>query len=210
MQSSSKPLIYLASASPRRSALLAQIGVPHQVRPVDVDETPAGDEGPGQYVQRLARTKADALWSALKPEERRAVLGADTTVAIDGHILGKPVNEADCVRMLRMLSARTHQVYTGLALRDANGDRTLLNVSDVSFRALDDAEIRAYWASGEPADKAGGYAVQGRAALFIDRIAGSYSGIMGLPLYETGRLLESVGWRMDSARATSSATGAGA
>ena len=112
--------------------------------------------------------------------------------------------------MLRMLSARTHQVYTGLALRDANGDRTLLNVSDVSFRALDDAEIRAYWASGEPADKAGGYAVQGRAALFIDRIAGSYSGIMGLPLYETGRLLESVGWRMDSARATSSATGAGA
>jgi nucleoside triphosphate pyrophosphatase len=194
MQSSSKPLIYLASASPRRSALLAQIGVPHEVRPVSVDEAIRGDEGPGHYVQRLARTKADRLWASLRPPDRRAVLGADTTVAIDGHILGKPADEADCVRMLRMLSARTHQVYTALSLRRAEGEETVLNVSDVSFRALDDAEIRAYWASGEPADKAGGYAVQGRAALFIDRIAGSYSGIMGLPLYETGRLLESIGW----------------
>jgi septum formation protein len=123
------------------------------------------------------------------------VLGADTTVAIDGHILGKPVDEADCVRMLRLLSDRTHQVYTGLALHHDGGDETLLHVSDVSFRALADDEMRAYWASGEPADKAGGYAVQGRAALFIDRIAGSYSGIMGLPLFETGRLLERIGWR---------------
>jgi septum formation protein len=175
--------------------LLAQIGVPHEVRPVNVDEAARGGEGPGHYVQRLARTKAETLWSSLPPADRRAVLGADTTVAIDGHILGKPADEVDCVRMLRMLSARTHQVYTALALRHGEGDETLLNVSDVSFRALDDAEIRTYWASGEPADKAGGYAVQGRAALFIDRIAGSYSGIMGLPLYETGRLLESIGWR---------------
>jgi septum formation protein len=194
MQSSSKPLIYLASASPRRSALLAQIGVPHEVRPVHVDENTHPGEGPGQYVQRLARSKAEALWAALPPGDRRAVLGADTTVAIDGQILGKPVDEADCLRMLRLLSERTHQVYTALALHHAGGDEALLNVSDVSFRALDDAEIRAYWSSGEPHDKAGGYAIQGRAALFIDRIAGSYSGIMGLPLYETGRLLETIGW----------------
>ena len=115
--------------------------------------------------------------------------------AIDGHILGKPRDEADCLRMLRLLSDRTHQVYTALALHHGDGADALLNVSDVSFRALGDDEIRDYWASGEPADKAGGYAVQGRAALFIDRIAGSYSGIMGLPLYETGRLLGTIGWR---------------
>jgi septum formation protein len=210
MQSYSKPLIYLASASPRRSALLAQIGVAHEVRPVDVDEATREGEGPGRYVQRLARTKAETLWSKLPVAERRAVLGADTTVAIDGHILGKPANETDCLRMLRLLSARTHQVYTALALRHSEGEQTLLNVSDVSFRTLDDEEIRAYWASGEPADKAGGYAVQGRAALFIDRIAGSYSGIMGLPLYETGRLLESIGWGYGSARATDRVTGVGA
>jgi nucleoside triphosphate pyrophosphatase len=201
MQSSSKPLIYLASASPRRSALLTQIGVSHEVRPVDVDETIRPGEGPGQYVQRLARSKAAALWSALPSHERRAVLGADTTVAVEGHILGKPSNEADCLRMLRLLSDRTHQVYTALSLHHAAGDETVLNVSDVSFRALDEAEMRAYWASGEPADKAGGYAVQGRAALFIDRIAGSYSGIMGLPLYDTGRLLEAIGWRHGAERA---------
>ena len=195
MQSSSKPLIYLASASPRRSALLTQIGVSHEVRPVHVDEATRNGEGPGLYVQRLARDKAQALWSALPPAQRRAVLGADTTVAVDGHILGKPADEEECLRMLRLLSNRTHQVYTAIALHHADGREGALNVSDVSFRALDEAEMREYWASGEPADKAGGYAVQGRAALFIDRIAGSYSGIMGLPLYETGRLLESIGWR---------------
>ena len=199
MQSSSKPLIYLASASPRRSALLSQIGVSHEVRPVQVDEATREGEGPGRYVQRLARTKAEALWSTLPATDRRAVLGADTTVAIDGHILGKPADEDDCLRMLRLLSARTHQVYTALSLKDQEGEHTLLNVSDVSFRPLGDAEIRAYWASGEPADKAGGYAVQGHAAVFIDRIAGSYSGIMGLPLYETSRLLESIGWRQGGA-----------
>lgn len=192
MTSPSKSLIYLASASPRRSALLTQIGVGHRVTPVDVDEQVLPGEPPGQYVTRLAIAKAEALWSRLNDDERHPVLGADTTVALGNEVLGKPADQADAAQMLRRLSGRTHQVYTAVALRYARGCDSRLSVSDVTLRALDEAEIRDYWYSGEPADKAGGYAVQGAAALFIERIAGSYSGIVGLPLFETGELLRMI------------------
>jgi septum formation protein len=192
MESSSNPLIYLASASPRRSALLDQIGVAHRVHPVDVDETARGGEAPEHYVRRLAVLKAETLWEKLAAAQRQPVLGADTAVVLDDQILGKPCDENDCVRILRLLSGRTHQVFTAVALR-ASTCQSRVNVSDVTFRQLADEEIRRYWRSGEPADKAGAYAVQGRAALFIERIAGSYSGIMGLPLFETGELLAAIG-----------------
>jgi septum formation protein len=195
MGSSSNPLIYLASASPRRSALLDQIAVAHRVQPVDVDETALATEPAGEYVRRLAVLKAETLWQKLAPPLRQPVLGADTAVVLDKVILGKPRDEQDCLRMLGLLSARTHQVFTAVALRASDGCESRVNVSEVTFRELSDDEIRRYWRTGEPADKAGAYAVQGRAALFIERIAGSYSGIMGLPLFETGELLAAIGAR---------------
>src|ERR1044072_2583108 len=195
MESSSNSLIYLASASPRRSALLDQIGVAHRVQAVDVDESALASEPPDQYVRRLAVLKAETLWQRLTAAQRQPVLGADTAVVLDAEILGKPRDEQDCLRMLGLLSARTHQVFTAVALRASNGCESRVNVSEVTFRKLADEEIRRYWRSGEPADKAGAYAVQGRAALFIERIAGSYSGIMGLPLFETGELLDAIGAR---------------
>lgn len=187
--SSAKPLIYLASASPRRSALLAQIGIAHRVAPVAVDESVAGAEAPEAYVARLAALKADTLWHSLPADRRLPVLGSDTSVVVDATILGKPADEGDCLRMLELLSGRTHQVHTAVAVRGAVGSEVRLSVSDVTFRALTKAEMRAYWQTGEPADKAGGYAIQGRGAVFIRHIAGSYSGIMGLPLFETAELL---------------------
>jgi septum formation protein len=193
MRNSSNSLIYLASGSPRRSALLDQIGVPHRVQPVDVDETARGGEPPDQYVRRLAELKAETLWQKLAAAQRQPVLGADTAVVLDDEILGKPRDEQDCLRMLKLLSARTHQVFTAVALRASDGCQSRVNVSEVTFRTLADDEIQRYWRSGEPADKAGAYAVQGRAALFIEHIAGSYSGIMGLPLFEAGELLAAVG-----------------
>jgi septum formation protein len=195
MGSSSNPLIYLASASPRRSALLDQIGVAHRVQPVEVDESARDSEPPDEYVRRLAVLKAETLWQQLAAAQRQPVLGADTAVVLDDEILGKPRDEQDCLRMLGLLSARTHQVFTAVALRASAGCEAKVNVSEVTFRKLAAEEIRRYWHSGEPADKAGGYAVQGRAALFIERIAGSYSGIMGLPLFETGELLAAIGAR---------------
>jgi septum formation protein len=189
MQIPSNPLIYLASASPRRSALLTQIAVAHRIAPVAVDESVLPGETPERYVLRLAALKAETLWRRLREVERLPVLGSDTTVAIDGEILGKPGDEADCVRILQLLSGRTHQVHTAVALRDAGGVTSRLSVSEVTFRQLNVEEMRSYWRSGEPADKAGAYAVQGLAAVFIRHIAGSYSGIMGLPLYETAELL---------------------
>lgn len=193
MGNSSNPLIYLASASPRRSALLDQIGVTHRVHAVAIDETTQGGEAPERYVRRLAVLKAETLWHKLAAPQRQPVLGADTAVVLDDAILGKPRDEQDCLRMLTLLSARTHQVFTAVALRGSDGCESRVNVSEVTFRKMTDDEMRDYWRSGEPADKAGGYAVQGRAALFIEHIAGSYSGIMGLPLFETGELLAAIG-----------------
>jgi len=190
---SSKPLIWLASASPRRSALLKQIGIAHEVRPVDLDESANAGESPADYVMRLARAKAQALWSRLTGEQRLPILGSDTTVALGNDVLGKPQDREDGLRMLRALSGRTHQVYTAVALQHARGCEVRLSVSDVTMKTLSEDEIAAYWETGEPADKAGAYGIQGQAALFIERIAGSYSGIVGLPLYETGELLRMIG-----------------
>ncbi len=182
-------MIYLASASPRRSALLQQIEVAHEVRPVDIDETPRPGEPPGQYALRLAEAKAEALWAQLGTDERLPVLAADTTVALGDVILGKPADRADAVRMLGQLSGRVHEVHTAVALRHAGGGETRLCTSTVAFRRLSAAEIDWYWNTGEPADKAGAYAVQGHGAIFIRHLAGSYSGVMGLPLYETWELI---------------------
>lgn len=194
-------MIFLASASPRRSALLTQIGVAHEVRPVDIDEATAPDEPAAAYVQRLACAKAERLWERLPPAQRRAVLGADTAVVLQGQVLGKPRDADDHRTMLRQLSGRTHQVHTAVALRYDKGVQVRHSVSQVAFRALLDREIDAYWRSGEPADKAGGYAIQGLGAMFVSHIEGSYSGIVGLPLFETGELLRAIGWSADLAMA---------
>ena len=185
----SKPLIYLASASPRRRELLGQIGIAHEVRPVTLDERIEPGEAPERYVVRLAAQKARALWEQLPAAQSLPVLGADTTVSLDDRIFGKPASAGELRAMLGQLSGRTHEVHTAVALMCTTGLRTRLQTSRVTFRTLTDREIDAYWLTGEPADKAGGYAVQGRAAVFITRIEGSYSGIVGLPLYETWELL---------------------
>src|SRR5262245_33574996 len=169
----SKPLIYLASASPRRRELLAQIGVDHEACPVDVDESEHAGESPADYVARLASLKARTLWSRLPASQARPVLAADTTVELDGVIFGKPATRAALLDMLGHLSGRTHQVHTAVALMCTTGLTARLSTSRVTFRELSTAEIDAYWSTGEPADKAGGYAVQGRAAVFISHIAGS-------------------------------------
>jgi septum formation protein len=194
--------LYLASASPRRSALLTQIGLAHHIRPVDVDESSIGSEAPQDYVCRLAQAKAGRLWQHLQPDEQAHayVLGSDTCVVLEGEIFGKPADRDDAVRMLQRLSGRTHQVQTAVALRTLQGCETSNSISEVSFRELSIAECEAYWQSGEPADKAGSYAVQGQAAIFITRMTGSYSGIMGLPLYETAQLLQRSGWQFMNTR----------
>jgi len=185
-------VICLASRSPRRRELLRQIGVDYDVIDVDVDEQRRSQESPETFVARVALDKARAGRDALPAGRSMPVLGADTAVVIDGEVLGKPRNEEDAVRMLSLLSGRTHRVLTAVALV---GDRetVLISSSNVTFRTLDNAECAAYWASGEPADKAGAYAIQGLAAAFISHLEGSYSSVMGLPLYETATLLQESG-----------------
>jgi len=184
------PLLCLASASPRRRELLAQIGVVHVVAEAAIDESVQPAEHPADYVLRMARSKALAVRgrSAGLP-----VLAADTTVVIDDAICGKPRDEAEGVAMLERLSGRAHQVLTAVALAAADSVALRLSASEVRFRPLARAECVAYWRSGEPRDKAGGYAVQGYAAVFIERLSGSYSGVMGLPLFETAQLLAAAG-----------------
>jgi septum formation protein len=184
-----RPVLLLASASPRRSALLTQLGVPHAVTVADVDETPRPGEAPETLVLRLAAAKAErgAAGGGMP------ALGADTVVCVDDLILGKPLDGEDAARMLRLLSGREHRVLSGVALAAAGRTRTALSASIVTFRVLTEPEIAAYWASGEPRDKAGAYAVQGLAARFIAHLDGSYSGVMGLPLFETAALLQDAG-----------------
>jgi septum formation protein len=186
------PTIYLASQSPRRRELLDQIGVRYEVVTAAVDERIQPRELPQNYVCRVALEKARAGWLALPPERRRPVLGADTTVVIGKRMLGKPTDRAQSLAMLRQLSGRTHRVLTAVALV-GGPEAVRICRSDVTFRTLTIAECEAYWDSGEPLDKAGGYAIQGRAAQFIRRIEGSYSGVMGLPLFETAQLLRNTG-----------------
>ncbi len=178
--------IILASASPRRSELLRQIGVPHVTFPADIDETPLPGEAPADYASRLAAEKSAAVF-ALRGGDL-PVLAADTCVALEREIFGKPEDAAHARAMLRALSGRTHRVYTAVSLRGERHGQAL-SVSEVSFRALSEAEIDAYWRSGEPVDKAGGYAIQGLASIFIQSLNGSFSGVMGLPLFETAQLL---------------------
>jgi septum formation protein len=186
------PRILLASASPRRRELLNQLGIAHDVLPVDVDESAQAGESPAQLARRLALAKA--LEGRQRAGDARPVLGADTVVAIGMQVFGKPCDRADALRMLGALGGREHQVLTAVALAPPGNAEPLeaLSVTAVRMRAITAAEAGAYWDSGEPAGKAGAYAIQGGGALFIEHIAGSYSGVMGLPLYETARLLQAL------------------
>jgi septum formation protein len=192
---SSVDFIYLASGSPRRRELLQQIGVPFQVIRADLDETVAIGEAPLAYVSRLASAKAEAGWQRSRGLAEAPVLAADTAVVLDGKILGKPKDRDDAMSMLAQLSGRAHEVLTAVALRNAQGNRLKVSRSSVTFRCIDSGEARRYCDSGEPLDKAGAYAIQGHAAVFIADLKGSYSGVMGLPLFETAQLLEAAGMR---------------
>ncbi len=185
--------IFLASASPRRRELLEQVGVRQRLLAAAVDETPHAGEVPELYVVRLALAKARAGRLLLTSDTPQPVLGADTAVVVDGTILGKPRDEAEFMASMARLSGRCHQVMSGVALVDGEREESRLSVSTVCFRELSEVERRAYWRSGEPADKAGGYAIQGLGAGFIERLEGSYSGVMGLPLFETAELLQHFG-----------------
>ena len=198
------PRIYLASRSPRRRELLTQIGVqfdtvvfrdlPREDR--ELDETPLPGEAPLRYVERVARAKAEhgqriVDWRRLLPQP---VLAADTTLEFAGRIIGKPGDAEDAARILRELSGHTHRVLTAVAVDFEGRIEAALSISEVRFRTLDDSEIRRYVASGEPMDKAGAYGIQGRAGMFVEHLAGSYTGVMGLPLFETADLLKRFGY----------------
>lgn len=184
--------LYLASGSPRRRELLTQIGVPFVPLSVAIDETPAPDETPAAYVERLARGKAAAGLTSLA-DRQAVVLGADTTVVLDGRILGKPGERAEALAMLQALGGREHEVLTAVALAAVGRSAVRVVRSRVAFRPLTSAEAEAYWATGEPLDKAGGYAIQGFAAVFVSGLEGSYSAVVGLPLCETAQLLAEFG-----------------
>ena len=198
--------IYLASRSPRRRELLLQIGVRFHMlmfrdnpeTDPDLDEAVLAGETPRAYVERVARAKAHAGWRRLEQRNlpRAAVLAADTTVAIDARILGKPADRRDAATMLAALSGRRHEVLSSVALKYESQLECAVSVSEVEFKVLSEAEIRQYVATGECDDKAGAYAIQGRAAQFVSELRGSFSGVMGLPLYETAQLLE----RMEARR----------
>lgn len=190
-------LLVLASASPRRAELLTQIGVPFESHPVDLDETPLGNEQPADYVARLALAKAQACRQQLAANvalsDDAVVLGSDTTVVINDEILGKPENAEHSKQMLQRLSARTHQVITAVAVLSGEQQEIKTVTTDVVFKTLSDDEIGKYWLSGEPCDKAGSYGIQGLGAVFVQEIHGSYSAVVGLPLMETAELLRKVG-----------------
>ncbi|HEY3326907.1 MAG TPA: Maf family protein [Novimethylophilus sp.] len=187
--------IYLASRSPRRGELLRQIGVAFDVLPSDVDESVHPGEAPEHYVLRLAREKAEACAERIAADglPDLPILAADTTVCADGEILGKPERDEDACAMLRRMSDRWHTVHTGIALAHRGRIEVAISSTQVEVAPLSAAEIAAYVASGEPRDKAGGYGIQGLAGAFIRRIEGSFSGVMGLPVYETAQLLKKSG-----------------
>jgi septum formation protein len=184
---SASPQLHLASTSPRRREILRSRGVEFEIAKVEIDESPRQDESPEELVLRLAIAKAEAATGA------ELVLGSDTVVVLDGRILGKPRDLDDAVDMLLALSGRSHSVLTGVALRTPEGTRTVLSATDVRFREIGRDEAIRYWQSGEPADKAGGYGIQGLGGMFVEAINGSYSGVMGLPVFETVELLKSAG-----------------
>lgn len=199
--SAANPSLYLASRSPQRAELLTQIGLSFALLDVEVDESPLASEAPEDYVARIALEKARAGRAVLASTERRPVLAADTSVVLDGRFFGKPRDREHALEMLRALSGREHRVLTAVALvasRGAQGatpagEWMQISESWVRFRSLAESELAHYWDSGEPRDKAGAYAIQGRGALFVAELRGSYSGVMGLPLFETGCLLSQAG-----------------
>jgi septum formation protein len=182
--------IILASASPRRKELLDQIKVPYRVHPVNIDETPLFNETPLNYVQRLAAEKSAACIAQLATDI--PVLAADTAVILGDVIMGKPKNEVDALAMLTQLSGKTHQVYSAVSLRGREHSQAV-TITEVTFRRLTKQEILDYWHSGEPLDKAGSYAIQGMGSIFVESIKGSFSGVVGLPLFETAQLLSKQG-----------------
>lgn len=181
--------VVLASASPRRQALLQQIGIACQQQAMDVDERQLSGEDPVAYVQRLARMKAEACWQRDAGMQSAVIVAADTVVVVDGRVLGKPVDRADGLRMLASLSGRRHTVSTGVAVLSAQGMSLACVSTRVTMAAINEREAEAYWATGEPADKAGAYGIQGLGAVFVQGIEGSYSAVVGLPLMETAALL---------------------
>jgi len=189
---SAVPTLHLASTSPRRREILEALNLDFTTIHVDVDESPLEGESPGDMVLRLAAAKAEA--AAIGRSD--LALGADTAVVIGERTLGKPADEPDCLAMLEALSGRVHKVVTGVALCVAGRTRTVLSETDVYFREISRDEALAYWQSGEPCDKAGGYAIQGLGGAFIERIEGSYSGVVGLPVFETLALLKDAGIRV--------------
>ncbi len=188
------PQLVLASASPRRRELLQQLGVIFVCDPADIDETCLPDEAPQDYVQRMAREKADAVWQR-HCREQHAVLAADTTVVIDGNVMGKPRDVAEGLAMLRSLSGRSHQVYTAICLRSGDDEQCKLVATTVTFTELSVQICNAYLGTDEPWDKAGGYGIQGLGGAFVSSISGSYSNVVGLPLCETWQLLTAIGVR---------------
>jgi septum formation protein len=199
-----RPSVYLASKSPRRQELLRQLGVEFEPlllreapgRRRDVVEATRKDEPPLEYVKRIARTKAAVGWHRMgrRGLAPKPVIGADTEVILDGTVVGKPADAADAVRVLSSLSARTHDVITAVAVRWQAQLALAVSTSRVTFRAIPTDELERYVATGEPSDKAGGYAIQGKAAAFVRHLEGSYSGVMGLPLFETAEILARIGF----------------
>lgn len=198
-----QPRLYLASQSPRRRELLKQIGIYYEVlllrntpsRQVDVDEVALLGEAPQEYVERVCREKSEQAWAMMQYRNlpRAPILTADTTVTLDGLILGKPENAAHAKEMLRLLSGRTHQVLTAIGVIEGERYASRLSSTRITFAALDEARINQYVASGEANDKAGAYGIQGRAGAFVAQLEGSYSGVVGLPLFETIELLNTFG-----------------
>jgi len=188
--------LILASQSPRRKSLLAQLGFQFSIQVSDIDETVENSEAAYDYVLRLAKQKALHVFNLLPSDEQAYsfVLGSDTSVVFNGKILGKPTNEEDCIKMLSLLSNNQHQVVTAIALAEKSGVKGEVITTDVSFKALSKQEMLAYWLTGEPQDKAGSYGIQGIAGQFVKTINGSYSAVVGLPLYETAQLLTDAGF----------------
>jgi septum formation protein len=180
-------LLYLASTSPRRREILATLGIEFKVIPVATDESPLDGEAPREMVLRLAIAKAEAA------TQGDLILAADTVVVLGDRMLGKPCDSDDAIEMLLALGGRSHQVMTGVALKTHTGTRAVLSTTDVQFREIGRDEAERYWQSGEPCDKAGAYGIQGLGGMFVTAIAGSYSGVMGLPVFETVELLKAAG-----------------
>jgi len=193
VSASPSPRLYLASASPRRRELLAQIGLAFVPLPQVVDESTRPGEAAAAYVQRVALEKAESGWHDQRRQLDLPVLAADTSVVVDERVLGKPSSLDETHAMLTLLSGRTHEVMTAVAVVHGNRNMVRLTSTSVSFRDITEAETVAYWRSGEPQDKAGAYGIQGLAALFVAGIRGSYSNVVGLPLFETALLLEQFG-----------------